>query len=243
MGQFSKFLTVCLFLSLQSVFAYAVEEDNGNYSAGVGSEYGNSDGNLSALAIKEHNNDFCISGDTKDYWKKVDFSIDSYAVARGQPFSGIDPQNQPSNKTCVRVRSGRHYSYPVMEWVYGLLGAEDVAVFTYNTLFEPYPEEPWFANFAFLGTLTLKNKNDKLFTCRNVIIGQFPDSGHNLWFMNSNFGKSSIEYIPFKPSVRSVTLLCNTKQGNQVSILVTKPEGKLFKHNLFILSSPNWDLN
>jgi hypothetical protein len=144
---------------------------------------------INAFATTERTNDICFKG-----WKYASFELsstdsDNYIVTKGQPFSGIDPKYQPSEKNCFAVRSGRSGSKKVLKWLNDKyaskeINAAPIPAIKYTTRVRELPED---ANFGIYGTLILKNKLNERFECDDVLIGQsstFPGLGsYNVWFI------------------------------------------------------------
>lgn len=153
---------------------------------------------FSVFAATERVNNVCFPG-----WGKVTFEfsatdLDNFVRTSGQPFSGIVPKSQPSEKYCFAVSSGRKNSVAVMNW---LRNKYSVIAYARNLNPANFPVSaaynhpagyilPKEANFGIYGTLTFEKTIDKskiILTCPDALIGQtgdyHPKVSGNIWFI------------------------------------------------------------
>jgi hypothetical protein len=181
-----------------------------------------------SFSVFAANNKLCIMGG----WDKVNFKIKGidgkvgYKVTEGKKFDGVE--NLDAN--CFNVKADRKNSPEVMQWAAKMhmklnngqsftpndtLTGAHVAALGSKNFGHTLPNE---ANFAFVGTMTLRKDNLRL-TCPNLLIAQTGDyspklyTQHNTWFI---FYDENLYTNSEEPQIN-----CSDDNGNLVKLKMT----------------------
>jgi hypothetical protein len=165
-------------------------------------------------------------------WK----SLETHSVPSYYRLSHTPTQSSPGY-VVITVNAPRNNNENVAKWA----SAQQTAILgcdVNNTNCKVYAThstkstdtEPKKLNYAFIGKITLKY--NKIYICKNVIVGQGHSGAYNNWWIYTNFWPTKEDGSPRKEAYKD-RILCYDSKGNPQQFIV-----KSFSTNKFVLTQP-----